>query len=158
MKILFLLFILFYIHSSFASTRATFFGVGAMVQVIPQSPNGTIDRDGQDLYEAMNVPVQDSIMGPGKAIQTQDQAISFTCAIRNNTSYECSIVFNQSRYLQMDMINKKLKFHVSGAIATEIRQKFFLKDNEFHFKAADGLMKVDAVDDEFTFLYSAQGV
>src|SRR5688572_21389328 len=96
--------------SAAAATRATFFGIGAMVQVLPQHPGGSADNDSFDLYKAMNVPVQDSMIGPGKAIQTPDQGLSFTCAIRNNTSYECSIIFNRSPNLKLDPINKKIKY------------------------------------------------
>jgi hypothetical protein len=158
MKYMWLFPMLLLVHAGEAATRASFFGVGAMVQIWPQNPGGPADSDSFDIYRAMNVPVQDSIIGPGKAIQTSDRALSFQCAIRNNVSYECSIVFNRSANLKLDIVNKKIKYEVTGIMAEDLRQKFFLKDDVFHFKSTDALMSVDAIEGRFTILYSAQGI
>lgn len=139
-------------------TKTTFFGVGAMIQLLPQNPGGPVDSDSFDMYRSMNVPTQDTMLGPGKAIQTADRSFNLSCAIRNNISHECSLVLNRSSHLQLDMINKKIKYQLSGIAADEIRQKFFIKNEEFHFRSTDGVFSVDATVGHFLLLYSAQGL
>ncbi len=158
MKSFSFIFVIVFSISGWSVTRATFFGVGAMIQLIPQNPGGAADSDSLDLYKAMNVPVQETMLGPGKAIQSPDQALNLSCAIRNNISHECSIVLNRSKYLRLDPINKKIKFHITGTMADEIRRKFFLTNEEFHFKSTDSLFLMEAVGNSFTLLYSAEGL
>src|SRR5690606_31516465 len=97
-----------------------------------------------DLYRAMNVPIQDSVMGPGKGIVAANKALNFTCGIRNGSIYECSILLQRSAFTEIDFFNKTAKFEVRGEIAEELRQKFYLYAGEFHFKSSDNVLKIDS--------------
>ncbi len=140
-----------------AATTARFFGLQTMIQLGPKDLSGISDNDTKDLYHAMNVPIKNSFIGPGKAIVSADQKLNFVCGLRN-TSYECTIILQNGPNTQTDLIQRRVQFHVEGPSAIELSDKFFMKDGEFKFVSTDRLFKIEAQDGRFTMTYSAAGL
>ena len=140
-----------------AATAARFFGLQTMIQLAPKDLSGISDNDTNDLYHAMNVPIKNSFIGPGKAIVSADQKLNFVCGLRNSF-YECTIILQNGPNTQTDLIQRKVQFHVEGASAIELSEKFFLKEGEFKFISTDKLFKIEAQDGSFTMTYSAAGL
>jgi hypothetical protein len=143
--------------SAAAATKAHFFGIQAMVQIVSAEASGNADQDGVEVYRSMNVPIQDTVIGPGKAIITPDKVLRFTCGIRNSSIYECSILIQRSAASRLDPIGKKIEYRLQGTEAEFVRNLFYLNQGEYHFKSTDGLMKMDVSPGSFVFIYSAQG-
>jgi hypothetical protein len=144
-----------------AYVKTTFFVMNAMIQILPKNPsdpNGTPDLDSVNIYREMNVPVKQTVIGPGKSIATAKQDFSFACAIRQGNSYECSIMLAHSPNVVIDSVYKRASFKVKGDLALELRDQFYQKDHEYHFISSDKVLKIDATEDEFSFEYNVNGV
>jgi hypothetical protein len=158
MKTLLLILPFLIFNSAQTLTRAHFLGLQAMIQLIPSDASGANDLDSVNVYRAMNVPIQDSVLGPGKAIVTNDRILNFICAVRNNSGYECTIFLQRGSMVEMDPLKKIIKYQVSGALADELRLKFFLNQQQYKFTSTDGLFRIEAVPGSFTVYYDATGV
>lgn len=96
-KILFLSFVLlgFNVH---ARTEGRFLGVNYMINITSQNFDGSFSDTPAYLYKQMNVPEQQSMMGPGKALEVSNKELSFICSKKAENNYHCSIlVFNSSQ-------------------------------------------------------------
>lgn len=128
-----------------------------MVQILPRDSFGNFDNDSVDIYQALNLPVQDSLLGPGKSFKTENQDLNFSCAIRQG-NYECSIVFVKSPNVVFDRRNQLVKYEVRGPAAEELKKVFFLKDREYHFRSSDNLFSIYATDSKFMILFAGNGL
>ena len=88
--------------NSYSAVKAQFFGVQTMLNIISAG-----DSDPLDLFNLMNVPIQNSIMGPGKAIVSLDKIFNFVCAVQGNEN-KCSIIIKASPKAHADPINQTL--------------------------------------------------
>ncbi|MBS1971991.1 MAG: DUF2183 domain-containing protein [Bdellovibrionales bacterium] len=127
-----------------AVTSGQFAGPYGIIRIIAKDFAGNADTDGQVLYEAMDVPVQDSIIGPGKAINSADRGLQFICANRAQAGYECSIFIHPEGYGNVNPIAKSMLYKVTGTQA-DVYAKVFKTDanGEFHFVSVDGLFQVN---------------
>ncbi|HRK07614.1 MAG TPA: hypothetical protein PLZ57_07570 [Pseudobdellovibrionaceae bacterium] len=80
--------------TSSADTLARGFPFGGQVQITVYK--GTLgqgdDRDARILMDAMNVPLQTSPLGPGKAIVDSSKLLNWTCADRGQAGYHCALL------------------------------------------------------------------
>ncbi|MES2801177.1 MAG: hypothetical protein V4654_01685 [Bdellovibrionota bacterium] len=68
-----------------------------MINLISNSFDGTFDHTPARIYEQMNVPEQNSMLGPGKALAVSQKEMTFICNKKQENVYHCSfIVFNSS--------------------------------------------------------------
>jgi hypothetical protein len=127
----------------------------AMAYVRAQTPDGQQDQDAFTLFQMMNVPIQNSIMGPGKAIFTNSRDFNLICATAKGL---CSIILNHSEHVKILPQQKTMIFAVVGVEADQLRALFDLKQDEFHFLSTDHKMRITAVPGAFEFLVNEGGV
>lgn len=131
--------------SSSAATRIQFLpgNQNLMVNIVAVGPDGLEDADHQLLFDALDLPVQNTMFGPGKGFRTAKNEISFTCAPQRK---QCSIGFSRSPFLKIDSSHKQFQFKVTGE-AAQFFARIFPKN--FNFLATDGLLLIQATDDLF---------
>ena len=74
---------------SHAMTNGRFLGQQFMINIAAQNPDGGSDDFPRALFDVMNVPIQDSMLGPGKVLKTPDKTLNFISDIsykRTSTS------------------------------------------------------------------------
>lgn len=138
-----------------AFTRAQFVGPYGIIRVLVKDFLGTVDTDGQVLFEAMDVPQQDSMLGPGKSIETDDRALQFICANRPQTGYECAIFIHNQAAGRVDTFRKMMSYKVHGEAAQRYA-KLFKTDaqGQFKFVSVDGSLRVNISRESFEVLYN----
>lgn len=146
-------FLVFSATSALAAVRGHFFGITGMIQVLPHNIEGITDNDSVLLYQAMNVPEQQSMLGPGKAFYSPDRALDFVCGIRNSSIYECTLMLKNSPFVRLDPLHRLMSFHVEGAEADQLRQNFFLTAERFDFRSADGKLQIVAFPGSFRLTF-----
>lgn len=131
--------------SAHSATRVQFLpgNQNLMVNIVAVGPDGLEDTDYQTLFEALDLPVQNTLMGPGKGFRSSKNEISFTCAPQRK---QCSIVFSRSAYLNIDSSHQQFQFKVSGEAAQFFAQIF---PKNFNFLATDGLLQIQSSDELF---------
>ena len=127
-----------------ALTSGQFVGRYGIIRVVARDASGATDTDGQVLLNAMNVPTQNSMLGPGKVIESSDRALQFICADRPQVGAECSIFIQQNGHGIVDMFRKYMQYKVIGSEA-DVYAKLFKMDGsgEFHFTSIEGSLKVE---------------
>ncbi|MEN0058696.1 MAG: hypothetical protein AAGB31_07665, partial [Bdellovibrio sp.] len=79
-----------------AVTKGQFVGRQMIINISSAAYDGSVDGSPQILFEAMNRPEQDSILGRGKALEVAKNILNFVCAKRGENNYQCSIYIHQS--------------------------------------------------------------
>jgi len=111
----FLLTLLIALSSTAAAvTRAQFSGPYGVIRILARDFSGATDPDGQNLFNAMNVPQKNSVLGMGKAIETEDRGLQFICANRPQVGHECSIFIHNSEFASVDSIRKVMRYKITG--------------------------------------------
>lgn len=142
-----------------AITRGQFVGPYGIIRVLSQDATGVTDSDGQILYDAMDVPVKNSMIGPGKAIQTTDKGMQFICANRQNAGYECSIFVHNTPQSIVDPVNHVMSYKLTGEKANAYVKLFKVNSQEeFSFISADRTLKVQAKKNYFEVRFAESGV
>jgi|GEM_PF-3096486 len=151
------LLITFIMSSAQAVTQTQFLpgNYSAMAYARAQTPDGQQDQDPFTLFKLMNVPTQNTMMGPGKAIFTTARDFNLTCATEKGL---CSIVLNHSDHVKILPQQKIMSFTVQGAEADQLRALFDLEQGEFHFLSTDHKMRITAVPGAFEFLVNEGGI
>lgn len=137
---------------SLAATRLQFFpgNQNAMAILTTTALDGTTDEDPQQLMAVMNVPIQNSPLGPGKNIQTNRRDFNLVCGEQRK---QCQIVLSRSPRVQINTAQKKMSFKATGAEAKELRQLFYPENAEpMTFITADEKFVIQASKDEFLFV------
>lgn len=155
--------VLFFVLSSSvvaqAVTRGKFVGPYGIIRVLVKDFLGVTDSDGQVLFESMNVPQKESMLGPGKSIETEDRALQFICANRPKVGHECAIFIHNASYGVVDPIRKLMSYKVRGEKANQYGKLFHLdSQGAFNFLSIDGTLKVHILPGYFEVTYSENGV
>lgn len=136
-------------------TRANFLGVVTMVTLQTKVVGNPVDDDAQRLYGLMNVPPQDSFMGPGKAVKTADQVFTLSCALRGGDPL-CSIVIKAGSTKTVVSPSQQLaRFTATGEEAAELYREFIHNqpDGSFFFQTTDAFFTIRASETEFVAEY-----
>lgn len=129
-----------------------------MIQLRPVDSYGGSDPDSQKLWEAMNVPEQGSMLGPGKAIKASDKSLDITCA-KQTKGPQCTIMIHPSPGSTLSPSKKIIQYKVSGAVAEQIRSAFHLDENgEFRLMASDGYFKIEISEELVLLLFDGNGL
>jgi hypothetical protein len=127
----------------------------AMAYVRASSGDGGSDNDPTDLYRVMNVPPQNSIMGIGKAIDSQSRDFNLTCSQAQNL---CSIILNHSDRVKILSQEKIMSFTVHGVEADQLAALFELNAGQFQWLSTDRKMRITATPGNFEFLVNEGGI
>jgi hypothetical protein len=151
----FLLTLLIALSSTAAAvTRAQFSGPYGIIHILPRDFSGAIDADGQSLFNAMNVPQKDSILGVGKAIETEDKTLQFICANRPQIGHECSIFIRNGEFAAVDSIRKFMRYKITGEKANQYGALFQRDSKGFYsFTSGDGSFIVRIEPGSFEIYY-----
>jgi len=118
--------------------------------------SGQADNDFSDLYKIMNVPEQDSSMGKGKAIKTDDKAFNLVCSLNRAL---CQVVLNKHSSVVIDPQSKYLKFTAEGTLAAALKAQFLTDTNgELSFTSSDRKFRLYADQSVFVFEASESGL
>jgi hypothetical protein len=136
-----------------AATTAQYFGMQGMINIAPPR-FGEPDTDSKSLMDAMNVPVQGSMMGPGKSIVAEGQVLNFICGERGGGQVQCSI-FIQKNSPHSTLSPNLMKYEVFGDEAAAIHPLFFPNQNDgsYQFRSVDGLFQVQATPNHFVIQF-----
>lgn len=144
------------VTSVFATTKGQFMGMQMVVNVASVNYDGTVDGSPQVLFEAMDRPEQDSILGRGKALEAPQKVLNFICAKRGENNYQCSIYVHKSNLGRIGP--GKAYFEVRGDEAKLYFQQFYAKEGVFSFKDEAGTLIIYATPERFVIKFDAQGV
>lgn len=144
---------------SHAFTRLQFvFDRQALVIVTNHSPEGQLDPDSAHLFELMNVPAQDSFLGPGKAIVSENKDLSFVCGTEPGHGPMCTIVFNPSSRVHWDASRQTIHYQMSGEEAKDVSTKWKTKNGSLEFISSDRKIRMNVLDDEFRLEVNGNGL
>lgn len=130
--------------------RVFFIANQGMISIYrPQS--GGSDADAKALFDAMDVPVQGSVLGPGKGIKDSNQILSWVCADRGQPGFHCSITIQgrSGSGLATTIVRDNpvhLRYEATGALATELSKllKPNVSDGTFNFVNAEGTLSIQS--------------
>jgi hypothetical protein len=158
MKSIFISLLLFISSYASASTKAQFMGFQGMIQIFTADEAGGTAPDAMDLFNAMNVSTQGSVMGKGKTIQTPDKMMTFICA-QGPKGPQCTILLRASAAVKMDPTAQTIEYQATGGLAEQLRSQFFLNENgEFRLTTTDGFFRVDVRAQRFSLFYDGKGL
>ncbi len=152
MKAFVMIVLMAFSSQSYAVARAQFLGMQAMINVTNPSM-GDMDPDATELYRGMNVPIQDSFLGPGKAIIIGKKLLNLTCVNRRDKGFECSILIQKSPQTTINSSHGYIQFVSSGEEAREIFQKFNLNGGSFKYISIDQRLTISAEPNQFVLQY-----
>jgi hypothetical protein len=148
----FLISLFFTSHQAQAVTRGFFLGMGdrGIITINPSGYGTGVDSDSQVLFDAMDVPIQDSFLGKGKAIVTDNKELNFVCANRGDQGHQCSITINAGKEGRVSKSKGIIGYVVKGEKAAALTKLFFKNNqNGFYFESLEGSLKIWARPDLF---------
>lgn len=156
MKVLF--FTLLTLSASFAQagTRGQFLGMQFIVNIASVMYDGSNDSSPHVLFEAMDRPEQDSMIGRGKVLEAPKKVLNFICARKGENNYQCSIYIHNSPSARIGP--GMAHFEARGAEARALFEQFHTEDNYFTYQDDDGLFLIEATPDRFVMKFNANGV
>jgi hypothetical protein len=123
-------------------------GNRAIIMIAAKSMDGSSDLDGWKLFQLLNLPVQDSPIGPGKGFATANRDLNISCANRTGIGTECSLVINSSPRAQISALEKKIQYQMTDSELNSLKEKFFIhgdgclsyttQDNKLSLSFTDG--------------------
>jgi hypothetical protein len=126
-----------------AYTTGQFAGLYGIIRLNTKDPSGATNNDARGVFEAMDVPIQNSMMGPGKVIQSTERALQFICADRPQEGIECSIFIQRSQNSSVNPLKGTMQYKVTGPAAEFFTSKYHLDANgEYLFTSEEGNLKV----------------
>ncbi len=114
------------------------------------------DHDGRFLFEAMDVPVQDGVLGPGKAIKDSGQILSWVCGDKGSDGIQCTFMVQKNARTEIRQNPARVSYKVSGAEA----QAWFKTvvpnepDGSFKFQNREGTLAISSSASEFSLQYA----
>lgn len=158
MKTLILFSLFLFASVSQAATQVTFSLGIAMIHIYSQSAGGGSSSDPVVIYEAMKVPAQNGVMGPGKSIVTPDKALSFVCG-QGPRGYQCAINLKNAEGVKISPLQQMAEYQVSGEMADFLASQFHLDNQQsFQLITDDGKFLIDVKPQTFTLKYNGKGL
>ncbi len=154
-KVLFLGVLLLSVSSQ-AVTRAQFFGSQMMINISSVMYDGTNDGSPQALFNLMDRPEQDSVVGRGKVLEAPQKVLNFICAHRGENNYQCSIYIHRSAFSAI--APKKASFVAEGEFAASLFSQFHSENGRVSYHNEDGTFAVEGTEQKVVIVYSEGGV
>ncbi len=144
-----------------ADTLARSFPLSQQMMITVFKPRmGGSDSDGQTLWAAMNVPVQGSLMGPSKSIESATRSFSWVCGDRGADGIQCTLMIQKGVGTQIRLNPAKAKFEATGSDSAALFQLVNPNTAEpntaegaFRFTNAEGTLSLSARPDHFVMSY-----
>lgn len=148
-------------NTAVADTFARGFPMGGQVQVTLYK--GTAgqgdDRDARILMDAMNVPLQTSPLGPGKAIVDSGKLLNWTCADRGQAGFHCALLIRPGQSgSAIDSRTKisppEINYRAQGEEALRLFDMLHpTSPGLFEFSNQEGTLKILATPETFELVY-----
>ena len=127
----------------------------AMITVYKSRMGGS-DQDAKFLFDSMNVPIQDGMMGPGKAIKDSGQILSWVCGDKGADGYQCTFMIQKSARTEISSSPVRVRYDVTGSEAAALG--LLVVPNEangtFKFTNEEGTLSIEASVDRFILTYA----
>ncbi|UXR63581.1 hypothetical protein EZJ49_10890 [Bdellovibrio bacteriovorus] len=156
MRILLFVLMMLSVSASFAGTRGQFLGMQFIVNIASVMYDGSNDSSPQILFEAMDRPEQDSMIGRGKVLESPQKVLNFICARKGENNYHCAIYIHKSALGRI--APGKAYFDARGEQARALFEQFHTENGRLSFKDGDGLFQIEATPERFVMKFDAQGV
>jgi hypothetical protein len=102
-------------ETSHAETMARVFPLTNQVMItVYRNRIGGSDSDARTLFDAMNVPIQDTLLGPGKAIEDLTKALSWVCGDKGKDGYQCTFMLKKSASTRVRTNPIVVEYSVTG--------------------------------------------
>lgn len=118
-----------------ARTEGRFLGQQYMINLVSQGFDGTFDHTPARLYQQMNVPEQNSMLGPGKALVVSQKEMTFVCSKKAENNYHCSFIVFNSAFGKIGFKSALVKY--TGAKAQEVFAQFFSNEDGSEINITD---------------------
>ncbi len=144
-----------------ADTMARGFPLGGQVQVTLYKGTAGLgdDRDARVLMDAMNVPLQTSPLGPGKAIVDSGKLLNWTCADRGQAGFHCALLIRPGQ-IGTDLQSRtqisppQVNYLASGEEAlTLFKMLHPTSPGLFEFSNQEQTLKILATPEKFELVY-----
>lgn len=142
--------------NAFAVTRGQFVGLQMIVNIWSSSYDGSVDGSPQVLFEAMDRPEQDSMVGRGKVLDMPQKVLNFICARKAENNYQCSITIHKTNFSSIGP--GKAQFVLRGADAKAIFEQFHTQDGRFSYRDEMSTFSIEATPEIFVMKFNAQGI
>ncbi|MBN8540246.1 MAG: hypothetical protein J0L82_07660 [Deltaproteobacteria bacterium] len=129
--------------ASQAETMARVFPLTNQVMItVYRNRLGGSDSDARTLFESMNVPIQDSLLGPGKAIEDSTKALSWVCGDKGKDGYQCTFMFKKSAATRVRTNPLEVEYRMTGQEAQAIYAlvHFNQPGGSFEFQNEEGTL------------------
>lgn len=122
------------------------------VLTMPTAGMGDNNVDEQTLWDLMNVPPQDSFVGPGKVIETADKNFSLICGQRQNRVH-CTVAVKRHSRAVIDARRKRLEVVIAGDEGRQVVEKFHLQNGGFVYGTGDNKLSLRGGPEGFHLLF-----
>jgi hypothetical protein len=138
-----------------ADTLARSFPLSNQVMITVYKPRFGSDTDGKTLFDAMNVPVQGSVLGPGKSIENSTRSFSWVCGDRGADGFQCTIMIQKGAGTEIHSNPIAAKYEVFGSDAAALFQLIHPNTlaSDFAFKNAEGTLMLEAKPNHFLMTF-----
>lgn len=140
-----------------ARTEGRFSGVQYIIKFISVNLDATNDHFPTTVYEKMNVPEQQTVMGPGKVIEVDEKEMSFMCNKKGENSYHCIVLVRQSAHGSFGLRSAQVKY--TGEKAKAMAAQFFPDEeggSELHMTDPTGQFNLIVTPDLFHLTYETK--
>lgn len=118
-----------------------------MAILTPTDTFGNSDSDSSDLFQIMNVPEQDTILGRGKSITSANRDFNLVCGEYKS---QCQFILNKSQNVKISGPMKTMSFRLQGEQAATLTGLFKLNsEGEAYFQTTDKLLRITGSGTEF---------
>ncbi len=140
-------------QTSEARIQFSFFQLNRQAMIV------TTDEPGDEpisefLYQQMNVPPQDSFIGPGKSWSTPQKEFNMVCSLSPSQGNHCTFIVQNQKGAHLDPNKGVIIYTAEGTLAANILEKFILPagQREFQYRSPDGQILIQATPTEFSFI------
>ncbi len=127
----------------------------AMITVYKSRLGGS-DSDARVLFDSMNVPIQDGMMGPGKAIKDAGQILSWVCGDKGKDGYQCTFMIQKNARTKISSNPVRVRYEVSSTEAADLGLLVVPNqtDGTFKFTNEEGTLAIESSIDRFVITYA----
>ena len=145
-------------EASHAETTSRAFPFTQQVMItIYKSRVSSSDQDARSLFDAMNVPLRDSFLGPGKSIESADKGLSWVCGDKGGTSgVQCTLMLKASPTTRVGYRPIQAAFQATPQEAAALYELLHTNtpDGRFAYSNEEGTLKIEADQASFRLSYT----
>lgn len=142
--------------NALAVTQGQFMGAQMVINITSAQYDGSVDGSPQVLFEAMDRPEKETMIGRGKVLEAPKKVLNFLCGRRAENNYQCSIYIHQSSLARIGI--GKAYFEARGEQAKAFFEQFHSQNGVFSYKDEGNTFVIYSTPERFVIKFDAQGV